>query len=58
VCAIAFLGWMLAPIVGNELVRAEVGYMGAASLLCALLFVVYKSGGAPPTAAAPDPRGG
>jgi O-antigen/teichoic acid export membrane protein len=58
VCAVAFVGWMLLPIVGDELVRAEVGYLGAASLLCALLGVVYKSGGAPPTVAAPDPRGG
>ena len=56
VCAVAFVGWMLLPIVGDELVRAEVGYLGAASLLCALLALVYKIGGAPPTVAAPDLR--
>jgi O-antigen/teichoic acid export membrane protein len=56
--AVAFVGWMLLPIVGDELVRAEVGYLGAASLLCALLAAVHRSGGAPPAKAAPGLRGG
>jgi O-antigen/teichoic acid export membrane protein len=41
VAAGAFLAWMLAPVVGDQLVRAEVGYAAAAALLCALLAVVY-----------------
>src|SRR5262249_56309439 len=48
VAAAAFVGWMLLPIVDNELVRAEVGYLGAATLLCALLVMVYRSPRAPP----------
>jgi hypothetical protein len=41
-CAAAFVGWMFVPLVGNELTRAEVGYAGAAALLCALLTMVYR----------------
>jgi hypothetical protein len=41
-CAVGFLGWMLLPLVGDELVRAEVGYAGAAALLCGLLTIVYR----------------
>lgn len=58
VAAAAFVGWMLLPVVDNELVRAEVGYLGAATLLCALLAMVYRSRGAPPAEAAPDLRSG
>ena len=42
VSAAAFVAWMLASVVDDELVRAEVGYMGAASLLLVLLAVVYR----------------
>ena len=42
VSAALFVGWMLTPIVDDELVRAEVGYLGAASLLCGLLTIVYR----------------
>jgi hypothetical protein len=49
---------MLLPVVDDELVRAEVGYLGAATLLCALLVMVYRSRGAPPAEAAPDLRSG
>jgi O-antigen/teichoic acid export membrane protein len=58
VAAAAFVGWMLLPIVDDELVRAEVGYLGAATLLCALLAMVYRGRGAPPAEAAPDLRSG
>jgi O-antigen/teichoic acid export membrane protein len=34
--------WMIVPIVDDELVRAEVGYAGAAGLLCALLYALYR----------------
>jgi O-antigen/teichoic acid export membrane protein len=40
--AIVFIAWMLAPIIGDELLRAEVGYLGAAILLCGLLTWVYR----------------
>jgi O-antigen/teichoic acid export membrane protein len=39
--AAIFVAWMLAPIVGDELLRAEAGYAGAAALLCALLAGLY-----------------
>ncbi len=42
VAAVAFIAWMLAPVVDDQLLRAEVGYAGAALLLCALLAVVYR----------------
>ena len=35
---------MLSGVVGDELVRAEVGYLGAAALLCGLLTLVYRRG--------------
>jgi O-antigen/teichoic acid export membrane protein len=40
--AIAFVGWLVAPVVDDELLRAEVGYLGAAALLCGLLAFVYR----------------
>jgi O-antigen/teichoic acid export membrane protein len=42
VSAGAFVAWMLSPVVGDALVRAEIGYVGAAVLLCGLLEVVYR----------------
>ncbi|HEU4976894.1 MAG TPA: hypothetical protein VFT50_17525 [Baekduia sp.] len=42
--AAAFVVWMLLPLVGDELVRAEVGYAGAAGLLCLLLVALYRHG--------------
>jgi hypothetical protein len=41
--AAAFVVWMVLPLVDDELVRAEVGYAGAAVLLCALLRSLYRS---------------
>jgi O-antigen/teichoic acid export membrane protein len=42
VSAVAFVAWMLLDVVEDVLTRAEVGYLGAASLLCALLAAVYR----------------
>jgi O-antigen/teichoic acid export membrane protein len=42
--AAAFVAFMVSPLIDDELVRAEVGYCGAAVLLCALLTAVYRSG--------------
>ncbi|MEO8689883.1 MAG: hypothetical protein ABI611_16925 [Solirubrobacteraceae bacterium] len=41
--AAAFAAFMVSPFVGDELLRAEVGYCGAAALLCALLTALYRS---------------
>jgi O-antigen/teichoic acid export membrane protein len=41
-CAIAFLIWTTIPIVGDEFTRVEVGYLGAAAVLCALLYGLYR----------------
>ena len=52
VLSAAFMVWMLVGLVQDELVRAEVGYLGATVVLCALLFVVYRAGaGVSPRAA-------
>jgi O-antigen/teichoic acid export membrane protein len=42
--AAIFVVWMLLPLVGNELLRTEIGYLGAASLLALLLGTVYRRG--------------
>ena len=42
VAAAPFLGWMFTPVVDDELLRAEVGYLGAAAVLCGLLAAVYR----------------
>jgi O-antigen/teichoic acid export membrane protein len=52
VAAAAFLAWMFLPVVDDELLRAEVGYLGAAALLCAALAVLYRRAPAVPAAAA------
>jgi O-antigen/teichoic acid export membrane protein len=44
--AVVFVVWMLLPVVGEELLRTEIGYFGAASLLALMLSAVYKRGGA------------
>jgi O-antigen/teichoic acid export membrane protein len=41
VSAVLFIAWMLSGVVDGQLLRAEVGYAGAAAVLCALLSVVY-----------------
>ena len=33
---------MLIPLVDNDFHRVEVGYLGAATLLCALLYWLYR----------------
>ena len=44
IAAAVFLGWMLLPTVGEQLLRTEIGYLGAASLLALLLGAVYRRG--------------
>jgi O-antigen/teichoic acid export membrane protein len=43
IAAAAFIVWMVVPVIDDELVRAEVGYAGAAVLLCALLVSLYRT---------------
>jgi O-antigen/teichoic acid export membrane protein len=40
----AFLAWMIAPTVSDQLLRAELGYAGATGLLAAMLWTLYRRG--------------
>jgi O-antigen/teichoic acid export membrane protein len=42
--AAAFLVWMLSAPVGEQLLRAEIGYAGATALLAVLLATLYRRG--------------
>ena len=42
--AVVFVAWMLLPLVSEELLRTEIGYLGATSLLALMLGVVYRRG--------------
>ena len=42
VAAAVFVAWLVVPVVDDELVRAELGYFGAAALLCGLLAALYR----------------
>ncbi len=42
--AVAFLGWMVSPVVHVQVLRAEVGYAGATAMLAALLAALYRRG--------------
>jgi O-antigen/teichoic acid export membrane protein len=42
VAAVVFVLWLLVPAVDDPVLRAEVGYFGAAALLCGLLTAVYR----------------
>ena len=41
-CAVLFVIWVAVPIVPNEFHRVEFGYLGAAALLCSLLYWLYR----------------
>jgi O-antigen/teichoic acid export membrane protein len=51
VAAVVFLAWMLTPLVSEELLRTEIGYLGATSLLALMLGAVYRRGTRTPQAA-------
>jgi O-antigen/teichoic acid export membrane protein len=40
--AVVFIAWLVAPVVDDELLRAEIGYFGATALLCGILSIVYR----------------
>jgi O-antigen/teichoic acid export membrane protein len=41
-CAVTFIIWTAIPIVSNEVTRVVIGYLGAATLLCSLLYWLYR----------------
>ena len=41
-CAVAFIVWIVVPIVSSEVTRVVIGYLGAAALLCSLLYGLYR----------------
>jgi O-antigen/teichoic acid export membrane protein len=40
--ACVFIAWMLSPLVSEEVLRAEIGYVGATAALAGFLFVLYR----------------
>jgi O-antigen/teichoic acid export membrane protein len=44
VAAVLFVAWMLIPLVSEELLRTEIGYLGATCVLASMLGVVYRRG--------------
>ena len=42
VAAAVFVAWLVSPVVDDALLRAELGYLGAAALLCALLAMLHR----------------
>jgi O-antigen/teichoic acid export membrane protein len=42
VTAVAFVIWLLLPGFDDRVLQLEIGYLGAASLLCALLYWLYR----------------
>jgi O-antigen/teichoic acid export membrane protein len=42
--ALVFLAWMVSPIVGDQLLRTEIGYCGAAGVLVLGLSALYRRG--------------
>jgi hypothetical protein len=40
--AVVFLGWMFVPAVSEQVLRAEIGYLGGTTLLAVLLGVLYR----------------
>jgi O-antigen/teichoic acid export membrane protein len=40
--AVGFVVWLALPVVDDQLVRVEVGYLGAATLLAAMLYALYR----------------
>ncbi len=44
IAAVAFLAWMFTPAVSEQVLRAEIGYVGATALLALLLSMLYRQG--------------
>jgi O-antigen/teichoic acid export membrane protein len=41
--AIAFVVWVLVPVISSDVDRVVIGYLGAATLLCSLLYWLYRA---------------
>ena len=41
-CALVFVAWCLVPVVDDEFLRVEIGYLGGAAVLCTLLYLIYR----------------
>ncbi len=41
-CAVVFVVWTTVPLVSDHFTRVEVGYLGAAGMLCTLLYLIYR----------------
>ncbi len=41
-CALVFIAWCLMPAVDDEFLRVEIGYLGGATVLCTLLYLIYR----------------
>jgi hypothetical protein len=54
--AVIFVAWMLTPAIGDQLLRAEVGYAGATAILAAGLTALYRRGTPRIPTASPAPR--
>ncbi len=44
IAAVAFVAWMVTPAVGDQLLRTEIGYVGATALLALTLAALYRRG--------------
>ncbi len=44
IAAVLLVAWMFTPAVSNELLRSELGYLGATSILALLLTILYRRG--------------
>jgi O-antigen/teichoic acid export membrane protein len=42
VTAAAFIAWLLVPGINDRILQLEAGYLGAAGLLCSLLYLLYR----------------
>ncbi|HEY2283830.1 MAG TPA: hypothetical protein VGH60_09815 [Solirubrobacteraceae bacterium] len=51
IAAVVFLAWMFSPIVSEELLRTEIGYLGATGLLALMLGAIYRRGAPVPQSA-------
>ena len=40
--AVGFVVWLALPVVDDQLIRVEVGYLGATGLLAGMLYAVYR----------------
>lgn len=42
-CAVVFVAWTLSSLVAEVDLRVELGFMGSATLLCTLLYLIYRN---------------